>query len=521
MNNASIVSELSISPDAQRRTTLILDRISQGSETPFYSPYASDEKEADDMLSGWDKIFNDKQSKINDTLKVLEVDTNRPKFGPMSYADNWVGRRETMYDSYKTARYNKSFAPYVLGPVNRLRPLSVQKAIGYLKNDSNAGFPDVTKKKTVKDRYLGYTLDDFANIISNYIYKGVRTVEIACILFTRTQELGKTRNVWGYSIIATIYEMCFYRPVLDIQSKQPWRSALRRPVDVATAVTKIIDYAILNKLEILSIDFKRFDNSVKRHLIIPAFETVSAMFQKQYESGINLMRDFFISCPIVTPDGRLTGDHGVPSGSTFTNEIDSIVQYGVARECSAIVRIDLCQVQGDDGVYLCNVAKNAVLHFPKYDLDVSEAKSYVAQNWCIFLQSLFHTDYRDEDGIIHGIYPTYRALNRIIHLERFEDFSDYDIKGSDYFSIRTISILENCKYHPLFEEFVTYVWSRDKYSLVYSDQGLANYVRKLAIQEGKDITFRNWSYGSDVSGLKTFASVQIINRLNSKYGLSV
>jgi len=324
----------------------------------------------------------------------------------------------------------------------------------------------------------------------------------------------KTRNVWGFPILVTIFEMMFYRPLLDIQSKQSWRSALRRPEDVSAAVTKLIDYCIANGYDVLSIDFSAYVKSVKRHLVECAFKVISDAFQSRFTIYLNVIRDFMISCPIVCPDGVLRGEHGIPSGSTFTNEVDSIVQYGIATECTAIANKDISQVQGDDGLYPCINAKLVIEHFKSFGLNVNETKSYIARNWGIYLQSLFHADYRDENGQINGIYPIYRALNRILYLERYDEFKDFDISGEDYFSIRTISILENCKYHPLFEEFVTYVWSLDKYKLKVSDQGLANYVRKLAIQEGKDITFRNWSYGSDTTGLKTFKSVQLINRLN-------
>jgi len=510
---AQIVSFLQVSDDVRRRVTLLLERIVTGADEDFTTPYTK-ERGPDLILEGWDAIYNSNASKVNAVLNDLEVTANRPKFGTMSKCKPWMEREESLAESYKPAKSKRGFAPYSLSRPLGLRPLSANKAVGYLKNDSNSGLPLMTKKKNVKDLLMGYTLDDLCNIVESFLnQKGL--LDLTCLLFTRTQELGKTRNVWGFSFYATLLEMCFYRPILDIQAKQTWRSALGKPEAVSAAITKLIDFAILKGLTIISIDFKGFDNSCKVHLIEPAFATIMGSFQLQFHRQIDIIKRFFISCPIVTPSGIWTGEHGVPSGSTFTNEVDSVIQYGVARESDAIVAIELAQVQGDDGVYLSDNPSAAKSHFAEYNLVVSDDKSYEAVNWCIFLQSLFHDDYRDEQGIINGIYPTYRALNRIIHMEQFEDFSDYNINGSDYFSIRTISILENCKHHPLFEEFVTYVWSLDKYKLEFSAQGLANYVRKLAIQEGKDITFRNWAYGSDISGMRAFKSVQILNRLNS------
>ncbi len=164
MNNAQIARGLNITPDAQRRVSLILDRIVTGSKETFYTPYVM-EKDPDSILNGWDSIFNSNLSKLNDPLKVLELEVNRPKFGPMSHAKSWDERKESVYDSYKQMVNKITFTPYDLGPLLRLRPISVQSAIGYLKNDSNSGLPEVTKKRTVKMSFMGYNLDDLYRVV--------------------------------------------------------------------------------------------------------------------------------------------------------------------------------------------------------------------------------------------------------------------------------------------------------------------------------------------------------------------
>jgi len=507
--------DLNISDDAKRKLSLILNKTTVGSSEVFTSPYVK-EKTPEQILSGLDDVYFSGLDKCNQPLQDLEM-LNRSKFGPMSIAKTWKERRESLYDSYNTPASDRTFKPFALCKPETLRPISVPNAIGYLKNDTNSGLPDVTKKKNVKDVYLSYTINDIFTIIDSHLTFGKYAQELACILFTRTQENGKTRNVWGFAIIVTIFEMLFYRPILEIQSKQPWRAALNRPEDVSRSITTLIDRCINKGWLILSIDFSRYDNSVKEPLIISAFTCISMCFQRTFLKYIVCIREFFINCEIITPDGIINGSHGVPSGSTFTNEVDSIVQRGVSLECQYIADHSITQVQGDDGVYASFDPKKVMGHFTQYGLIVNEDKSYIAKDWCVYLQSLFHVDYRKDDGVIYGIYPIYRAMNRIIYLERFDDFKEFGIAGSDYFSIRTISIMEQCKHHPLFNVFVTYVWSLDQYRLKYSEQGLANYVRKLAFQEGKDINFRNWNYGSNTTGIRNFESVKIINKLNESF----
>lgn len=329
------------------------------------------------------------------------------------------------------------------------------------------------------------------------------------ILFTRTQELGKTRDTICPSVADTVNEMMYYRPLLDVQRKLPWRAALNSPDEIDAAITKLFDKVKSDsKLYLVSIDFKNYDKSIKGGLQYAAWNYIKQRFQKQYHSAIDYIAQRFKFLPVVTPDGIIYGPHGVPSGSTFTNELDSIVQYLVASSCEFVEFLELCQIQGDDGVYITTDPDGLIKCFEKYGLEVSIDKTDVSKEFCVFLQSLYHNDY-SRDGKLVGVYSTYRALNRIVHLERFEDLSD-EISGKDYFAIRTISILENCKHHPLHKELVKYVYSIDKYKLAYSDQGLKQYISRIARQDGKDITFRNWQYGENLGGINEFETVKIL-----------
>jgi hypothetical protein len=238
------------------------------------------------------------------------------------------------------------------------------------------------------------------------------------------------------------------------------------------------------------------------------------MFRNLVES----LGERLYTIPIVTPAAIFRGKHGVPSGATFTNEVDSIVQLGIAltnwfiKECE-------CQIQGDDGVYIMlkkHIAKFEA-SFTYAGLKLNKQKSHIASNYVMFCQNLFHIDYIGEDGIIGGIYPTYRAINRILFLERFVDFKKKGMKGKDYFGIRCLSILENCKYHPLFEELVRYILELEKFSLDISDDGLSKYceMHYLDIDTSNNLQHQ---YGTDVTGIKKFASYQVAMRIMAEPG---
>jgi len=492
----AIVKSLNISEEAQFNLTRNLDKIVTGSKEIFTTPIAITNS-PENIIQEWDKIFNSNLSKVNDVLLDLEL-SNRSKYGPRSLAKPWSERRQSVMDYYESDVKEYKLQIPLNNSAGRLRPISLVKAISYLKNTSNTGLPFMIKKSRVK----GSISSDWSDLLQR---------KDPCVLFTRTQENLKTRNVFGFPIADTINEMMFYRPLLAFQSKLHWRSALRKPDAVDLSMNNILETASRSGKSIVSVDFSSYDASVKTCLQRYAFKYISDLFQKDSnKKDIEYISNRFNTIGLVTPDGVLNGRHGVPSGSTFTNEVDSIVQYLVATQCS-VTSLPF-QIQGDDGVYITLEPHKLFDCFESYGLNVNIEKSKVSPEYAIYLQSLYHKDYRNikDDKIVGGVYPTYRALCRIVYQERFDDFSDSDISGKDYFAIRTLSILENCRNHPLFELFVKFILSLDKYKLRVSDLGLRQFVGLRRKQEGKDVTFRTWSYGEDISGLKSFYSYKIV-----------
>lgn len=490
--------------EEQNRLTRLLEGIRTGKDEVLLTPLG-ESMPTQDILEGWDVIFGNNSGEMNDILLALE-ENNRSKYGPRSIAKPWVDRRPGILSSFEPPKSSRSIK-WKPKPDKRLRPLSVENALKYIKRQTNAGLPYLVKKGQVLDAL------NLGSLTLNQLYQLITAWP--SVMFTRTQEQEKTRTVWGYPLFLVIFEMCFYRPILEYQRKLSWRAALRSPDDIDQAITTLILGAIELSQSIVSIDFSSFDDSVKKPLQEWCYMNYfDSLFQgvayKQW--GEVLMTTFGLN-PLVTPDGIYTGHHGIPSGSAFTNEVGSCVQHGIAQDYFEPIQND--QQQGDDGVYSCYYPEQLKEHFRTYGLEVNDDKSYVANDYCVYLQNLYHIDYI-ENGIIRGIYPTYRALCRIVFQERFNDFSKDDISGKDYYAIRTLSILETCKHHPLFREFVKYVWTLDKYNLTFSDQGLLAYVKMREKQDGKDVKFTEYKRGDEVSGIRDFASYKLVKEFNGE-----
>lgn len=454
-----------------------------------------------EVLVDWDEIFNANKHKMNTILLDLER-SNRSKFGPRSIAVPWAERSQSLKESF--TNQDDSHIPkfYQLHGEADLCAISIEEAAGKMKANTSAGFPFLQKKgKVIK------------TLLENFDYYLDR--EDPCALYTRTTEKKKTRNVWGYPFADTLFEMQFYAPLLVQQKKKSYRSALVSPDRVAESITDLILKARSSSRIIYSVDFTAFDASVKYQYIIKAFEYFSRCFAPQFESLIRFVGERFYTIPICTPVAVFRGKHGVPSGSTFTNEVDSVVQIGIALT-NKFIKEHECQVQGDDGVYI--MAPEDIMQFEQSflyaGLKLNLEKSCKSSDYAMYCQNLFHIDYI-VDGTIHGIYPTYRAINRILFQERFVNFSKAGIKGKDYYGIRCLSILENCKHHPLFEELVRFILKREKFSLDVSDDGLTRYCNALNLNYDTAINL-NHQYGSNILGIRDFAAYKMVIKILSE-----
>jgi len=486
---------LGLDSGVRSKISRLLDSTTSGSVASLRSPVGSS-LSSDQILHMWDSIYKLKRKSINSELHNIEI-SNRSKFGPRSLASTWDARKEGV-KSYFSPQLSKHKVPdYSVSHPRRLRPLDLEEASRFLKNDTSSGLPFMTRKNTVK-----------AKVIRNF--KKLMERNDPCILFTRTQELGKTRPVWGFPIVETLNEMRFYRPLLDYQRRLSWRSALQGPDAVDKTITELIKSGSSRNLKMVSIDFSLYDASVKFGLQESAFNYIKSLFQSCYDDDLDDIFHKFNTIQLITPDGILSGQHGVPSGSTFTNEVDSLAQFLCAKDFN--INDNDMTIQGDDGVYLVDDSESFLSHFERYGLNVSRDKCLVSNNSVLYLQNYHSPDYVSDEGLFAGVYPTYRALNRIIHPERYDQFSDYDIDGADFYSIRTISILENCRYHPLFEDLVKFVYTIDKYSLNFSQKGLERYCQYVFKNDGSD-EITKYRRGDDVQGIRSFKTFEILSKL--------
>jgi hypothetical protein len=471
------------------RLSQIVHSVDVGNDEVLRSPFLKDLSD-DEVLSVFDKVFLDKIEALPPAFRDLEL-SNRDKFGPRSIAVPWTERRASLKEYFKLESHNKEI-PVKPATSGRLRRISIERAIRQLKNQTSGGLPKLEKKANLKEDITDNLQDEL-------------DAEYPCVPYTRTQERKKTRNVWGYPMADTLNEMRVASPLTEYyKAHSSYRSSLAGP----SSVDKRLRTLLSRRGKKVSIDFKAYDAHVDPHIQFAARQKAKSLFQKSEHDAIDAIYDRMSTIGIVTPDGIYNGSHGVPSGSSLTNIVDSDAQYEIAK--LVIIPEDEADIHGDDGAYNSADPDKLISNFIDHGLLVNEGKTHISDDYFIYLQNYYS---QDDNGDVYGKYPIYRAILRIRFLERWTNFESVGLNGQDYFGIRMISILENVRYHPLFEELVRFVVKHDKFGLKVSEKGLIDYVNMVKQSSGTQGILIN-QRGDDLGGIRNFATFKLISEMS-------
>lgn len=182
------------------------------------------------------------------------------------------------------------------------------------------------------------------------------------LAWTRTQigtvEDPKIRNVWGKAFENIILEGMQAYPLIQAYRKRgdPMPLGINYFKRLPTMINRTLSDGINHNYGV-GIDYKSFDSSIQPWLINECFDILkeNILFPDiESQQAWRYNQHFFIHTPVVMPDGRLWYKHlGVPSGSYFTQLIDSIANHIVTTyaQLSHYGRSFKTYVLGDDSLF--------------------------------------------------------------------------------------------------------------------------------------------------------------------------
>jgi hypothetical protein len=224
--------------------------------------------------------------------------------------------------------------------VGKLKPVDLEN-VSY-KPGTNSGAPNFERKGDAYSAELAR---------AKRIRRGEAPPPAA--IFHRGKNLEEVRPVFAYPMAMSLLETRFFEPYQAevMRHHNPYVGG-RTYAQLAGEVNELC----WKSSYLLELDYSGFDGSISAKLIHSAFDIIEQSFEMSAldKRDWELVKRYFITCPILLPSGNLVigKRHGVPSGSMFTQIVDSVVnaiciEYWKLRSGARVSRY---HVMGDDSV---------------------------------------------------------------------------------------------------------------------------------------------------------------------------
>lgn len=456
---------------------LYLKRQVTGNDEIYTTPFANNVG-FDNAYAEWLDYLD---SHLNDWPGMLEYEHDLgKKVGYMSVQKPLVERLPSLESYYSDILVDQSDVdPEIIrkawnqiGRPRELLMLTREQSLAQMKLSTNSGNPYFTKRRLVVEKnivgMMSYDGKTWYVVTPDGVFKATAT------LGWRGQEGGmdvdlvKQRDLWMFTMVLNLEEARVYKPVVSWGQKSDKVVSWKGNDAVDRNITRLFDTKGDHDLVICT-DFTKFDQHFGPAMQQAALSLLQLMFKptREFEQWVSEVYPAKYNIPIVISWGKaLMGYHGMASGSGGTNA-DETLGHTILQHEAAILSGQLLNPYsmclGDDGIlsYPGISVEHVLDTYTSHGQEMNETKQMVSYDECVYLRRYHHKNYRINNVCV-GVYSTLRALGKLKFLERFHDPRTWGVRP---IVTRSLSIIENCCYHPLREEFLDHCIKWDKYRL--------------------------------------------------------
>lgn len=479
-----------------------LGNVEKGQPKVYTAPFAKGDS-MEEILKDWESVLVSIQDEWP-SLMDFENDLAK-KVGPLSVQQPLSNRLEDIAHYYDDILLSSkpideraiSATCNEFAKIGGLRVRSQKETVEKMKKSTNSGAPYFTKRRNVIQETTPCSVFWFSDGKTTDAIQRLPgfkfNLSAPAVIGWRGQEGGpqeedvKQRVVWMFPFGVNICELQVYQPLIEAAQATNLVPAWVSMESVDQRITDLFDTKSKDDLVVCT-DFSRFDQHFNKDMNKAAYQILTHILTPNYDSKTWLFEVFPIKylIPLVigAEDDAFTvvsGEHGMASGSGGTNCDETLVHRALQYEAAILSGEKLnpnSMCLGDDGIltYPGINVEDVVKAYESHGQECNPDKQYASTQDCVYLRRWHHTNYR-VNGVCVGVYSTNRALGRLRYLERF---MDPEYWSPQLVALRQLSIIENCKWHPLFHQFIEFCMKRDKYRLGIDIPGFLDNIEKYA-----------------------------------------
>lgn len=482
--------------------------------TPLYKGLTED-----GIFEKWTSILSDFVDRNPICIRLVEYDLSRmPKVGPQGGLRPFSQREKDFFDYYNLPENSKheidlriieEMIAIMFGDIKDRRPITLETVLERDRKDgkliTSSGAPSCGRRS---DPAIQKEALDIA--------RSERVWRMPMILGSRSQR-GKERFIFIASFALNLLEKSFLFPMMDvIRSRNISFFSAWEGIDQVSKGFK--DQGFFEKNTTLAQqDYTSMDKYINETCIDIVYLSTKQFFQKKYHVQYRRLLDHLLTIDVmINVDKLVTGVHGMPSGSGFTNFVESLVSLYVSLQYN----FTESQGLGDDLALSFpaefsheDIKKLIMSTSAKIGLVTNPDKQRIDDDTIVYLQRFYDKELQTQ-GLVEGCYPSILALNTAINPERYHDPRKW---SAEMEILRWIMILENCKNLPYFRELVQFFINGCKF-----DMGLLlpDFFLKLPnlYEESKLIKGFTPTYNQEniSRGINDFASVKLLREIAAR-----
>nr|UAW00445.1 MAG: RNA-dependent RNA polymerase [Porcine picobirnavirus] len=273
----------------------------------------------------------------------------------------------------------------------------------------------------------------------------------------------KARNIFMASMAVNIYGQRYQQVLQDyIRSLHqsfflPWEGWEHVQAEISDKWDKGLKFGA---------DYTKMDQHFNLHHGLEVLDVIKHYFRKEYWSDLESTIRYVFTLPILTNLGYVDQEHAMPSGSEWTNFLETRWNYifTIYLELKYHLKFVTKMGIGDDQLYILAgfdgsskgiswITKTIVSEFEYAGLPGNPEKQEVSREETGFLQRHCSSNWNGLHGDMRaaGVYSLIRNVTSQVYPEFYHNEKTWD---HNMFARRTIMIAENACQHPLFKWYV-------------------------------------------------------------------